>query len=407
LKMYQHQYEIFQRKAEQATSAISTSPVQSVAAIVNREPTAGYLLNEALTGTRGDPLLTSFLRYAARISDRFRESHSLCYAICTYMASQLYPENRLRIAEFRSLAHQSLNASMDADRFGALEVFGTFVLAWWACYFPEPIQAEQLRHFDVYICGLRQTLSSPSRYLPPDENQKEQIERAFALIGDKALWMLAVEKNEDLFTQLENLYSPFSLRLLYFVELRENANPKEAWQDSWLEAVNDMLCDLLRLLLICVYDFAKWEAEYGLPVKPSMKNAIIRFVENRLNDFSLRWQIAKLEIILRCYSDQLLVQSDDGQEKEVMELQIAQRATILLLLDIMRSSTILQGFSRASNQAESLCRSLKLQKRITHPIIQIFYHDYSLIGITFAGLALGMSRNMNRMTAIYNPLTCR
>jgi len=329
-------------------------------------PHTPILLHEAMTAARGtDPLLTSFFRQLFGQYGKFVDPDCLRHAICVYIASQVFRSDSRLVCEYKNKAYRSLSRSLTSP----CALFTSFILAWCA-------YCENTDEFAVHASGCSRLLSIQSR--------SEWESDLSMLVQDKLFWMMVVCNKVVL------PYSPFRCRLRYFEHLKATANPPEAWQDGWMEAVNDGLCDILRLLLVCLYDF--WKQESRGEYVGEVKLALIQFVQGYLADPDLNYTLATMK-----RQAQLSVLEE---EKQVMELQFAVRATIELLLVLLQAGSIYNGFSSVEAQAQAVifCNNIKDQGRLSTTVLRRYYFDYSLIGITLAGLILGKSDINNCIT---------
>lgn len=347
--------------------------------LARHDSEAALLLGEAIRGTHGDPLLTSFFRQFAEVNNGFFPVACLRHAICAYIASQVFRQAPEVVQKYESKARIALKMAIDTPQFGALETFAIFVMAWNAYVKFQIPSEDNVREFDVHVNGLKIILSSESRFLPPNSQKAEQerFRIFFAMIRDKIMWMLAAEKSFTL-ADLDIFYSPFRRRFRYFRELERSAHPPEAWLVDWIESVHDILCDLLRFLLLCFHDFVKDEAR-GVNIPAEKRQFILSFVERRLSDPDLIHALSVME-------SELLSAAHGPIETQVMQLQMAQRETIRVLFKILESSSICEGIGSAQLQAVAFSEKMKTQPRMSHETVRKYFRDFSIIGIIIVAM---------------------
>jgi len=359
--------------------------------LARQDSEATLLLGEAIRGTHGDLLLTSFFRQLAEVDNGFFPVACLRHAICAYIASQVFPQTPQVVQKYKSMAHIALKMAIDTPQFGPLEAIAVFVMAW-SAYVKFQIPSEDnVRDFDVHVDGLRRILSSESRYLPPTSQkaERERFRKFFALIRDKVMWMLAAEKSFN-FADLDIFYSPFRRRLGYFCQLKKSAHPVEAWQAGWIEAVNDVQCDLVRFLLLCFHDFVEDEVR-GVNIPAEKRQLILSYVESQLRDRYLIRGLSSIE-------SELLSAAHGPIKTQFLQLQLAQRETIRVLFRILEASSICEGLGSAQQQAVTFSEKLKGQPRMSHETARNYYHDYSIIGIIIVAMIFARCNIRDRIS---------
>jgi hypothetical protein len=268
-------------------------------------------------------------------------------------------------------------AIQDAD------VFAAFLLAW-ATYRDSAGVSESLKH--ARGCG------DMMRYISASGADTPFLQIFKFLVWDKISWMI-LTADSSRFSSVATL-SSFGHRVRYYEQLCITGTPVEAWKSTSLEAVNDYLCDLLRTSLVWFHDIAIAEPSYPLGAV-SVPVGMANYLRERISDFELQNVLFNMQQSLR---------KDNGfiisvEDKELIQLQFAQLQTINFLHTIFLSSTILEGINTTQTTfaAEQLLRNMQAQPRLSSPSTE-YYHDYSLLGIAFAGLTLSKEDMTQRIS---------